>query len=248
VRRAGAGLILVAGLAMAGAGAARAEVLVVDLSQHRIAITSGFTGADVLLFGARDGEGDVVVVLRGPERPVYVRRKARIAGMWLNRDEVEFADAPGFYAVAASQPLKKLVPPDVLAENQIGVGNLTLSTSYTGSHTDLDSFRTALFRNMQRRGLYLDEEGDLRFVGNQLFRTQFPLPANVPTGLYHADVYLIGGGVVISKRTTALEISKTGFEAAMFDMSRRRPLLYGLVAVAIALVAGWLAGLVFRKR
>jgi uncharacterized protein (TIGR02186 family) len=85
------------------------------------------------------------------------------------------------------------------------------------------------------------------FVGGQLFRTTFDFPANVPTGLYHADIYLISLGVVVSRRTTALQISKTGFEAAMSEFARFQPLAYGLVAVVVALMAGWLAGVVFRK-
>ena len=48
--------------------AARAEGLVADLTSHLIAITTGFTGASVVLFGATDGPGNVIVAVRGPER------------------------------------------------------------------------------------------------------------------------------------------------------------------------------------
>ena len=41
--------------------------------------------------------------------------------------------------------------------------------------------------------------------------------------------------------------TKSGFEAAMFQFARFQPLAYGLVAVAVALMAGWIAGMVFRK-
>ena len=41
--------------------------LVAALSNHLVAISTGFSGTDVLLFGAIDGTGDVVVVVRGPE-------------------------------------------------------------------------------------------------------------------------------------------------------------------------------------
>ncbi|MFQ5959300.1 MAG: TIGR02186 family protein, partial [Alphaproteobacteria bacterium] len=46
---------------------ARAEPLVADISKHRITIDSSFTGTDVLLFGAIDEKGDLVIVVRGPE-------------------------------------------------------------------------------------------------------------------------------------------------------------------------------------
>lgn len=226
---------------------AQAQNLIADLSDHRIEITSGFTGADVLLFGTRGGEGDVVVVLRGPPEPLVVRRKQRTFGLWLNRDNIVFTDAPGYYAVAASRPLSDIAPPGLLEDLAIGFDNLPLTLFEASKPDELSVFRAALLRNMARVGLYSAMTAEIRFVGSQLFRTRFDFPAHVPTGLYHADVYLIDEGALISRRTTALQISKTGFEAALYSFSRYQPFLYGLVAVAVALVAGWTAGVVFRR-
>ena len=95
------------------AGPARAEALVADLTSHLIAITTGFTGASVVLFGAIDGPGDVAVVVRGPDRDVTVRRKSRVAGIWMNSEEVIFGNVASFYFVAASRPLEEIVSPAV---------------------------------------------------------------------------------------------------------------------------------------
>ncbi len=89
--------------ALAAAGwwpaAGRADAVVADLSSHLVAITTGFTGASVVLFGATDGPGDVIAVVRGPDRPVTVWRKSEIAGIWANTDSMSFARVPSFYAV-----------------------------------------------------------------------------------------------------------------------------------------------------
>ena len=58
--------MLAVGLAMQTAGPVdAAEPLIVDLSSDEVAITTGFAGAKLLLFGAKDPGGDVVVVIRG---------------------------------------------------------------------------------------------------------------------------------------------------------------------------------------
>ena len=57
------------------AGSARADEVVADLSSHIIAIGSGFTGDQVVLFGATKGPGDIVAVVRGPDREMTVWRK-----------------------------------------------------------------------------------------------------------------------------------------------------------------------------
>src|SRR5260370_8304669 len=84
------GFVLVAAL-LFWAPPTRAEGLVADLTNHLIAITTGFTGASVVLFGATDGPGDVVVAVRGPEREMTIRRKNRIAGIWVNTHESPFS-------------------------------------------------------------------------------------------------------------------------------------------------------------
>ena len=42
---------------------------------HRIAITTGFAGTDVFIYGVKQGPGDVVVVFRGPRAAYAVRRR-----------------------------------------------------------------------------------------------------------------------------------------------------------------------------
>ena len=94
--------VLAATIACAAAGL-RAQPLSADLSDHLIGITTGFTGTEVVLFGAVDGPGDVYVVVTGPPETVTVRRKARIAGIWINRDSIAFPQVPSFYAIATSR-------------------------------------------------------------------------------------------------------------------------------------------------
>jgi uncharacterized protein (TIGR02186 family) len=223
---------------------ARAQPLVADLSDHLVAITTGFTGTEVLLFGAIDEDGDVVIVVRGPEVPLLVRRKARIAGVWVNRDEARFAGAPAFYAVASNRPIADIAPHDELVRNQIGVENLALEV--TGVE-DEALFREAFIRNKRRDDLYSDEPGKVSFLTGRLFRTDIYFPANVPVGTYTVQVFLVRDGEVVGAQTTPLVISKVGVGAEIFLFANRHSALYGLLAIVFALMAGWVASAVFRK-
>src|ERR1700680_1750472 len=123
---------------------ARAQALVADLTSHLIAITTGFTGASVVLFGATDGPGDVVVTVRGPDREMTVRRKSRIAGIWVNTREVTFANVPSFYAVAASRPIEDIVSPANATLYRLGIANLKLESEAPAPSVVVDTFRAAL--------------------------------------------------------------------------------------------------------
>jgi hypothetical protein len=53
---------------------------------------------------------------------------------------------------------------------------------------------------------------------------------------------------VTGNKTTLLEVRKFGFEARVYDLAHRHSLAYGLLAILIAVVAGWFAGIVARER
>jgi len=54
-------------------------------------------------------------------------------------------------------------------------------------------------------------------------------------------------GEIVSAQTTPLIISKSGVGAGIFDIALHHSALYGLAAVGIAMLAGWLAALAFRR-
>jgi uncharacterized protein (TIGR02186 family) len=230
---------------------ARAQELVADLSEHLVAITTGFAGTDVLLFGAVEdvaggGPGDVVVVVRGPTRPETVRRKERAAGIWINTGEAVVFGAPSFYQVAATRPLDKVAAPEVRERHEIGIDSLHLGIEGGESAPHIE-FRAGLVREMQRSGLYGRDLHVVRFLGNRLFRTRVYFPANVPVGTYSVEVFLLRDGQVVSAQTTPLLVSKVGVGADIYDFAQRRAAAYGMFAVVVAMAAGWLAAVMFRR-
>ena len=238
-------LVVWIGLA-APAGAA--EPLVADLTSHLVAITTGFTGTQVVLFGATDGTGDVIVVVRGPERDTVVRRKRRVAGLWINTRDMTFTGVPGYYAVFSSRPLEDIAPPAMQSLHQIGLANLRLGVAEQNrSAEDIADFRAALIRTRQREGLFPETVGRVSFLGDRLFRATIAVPADVPTGNYGIEIFLVRDRAVVSGQTANLVVEEAGIAAEVHDFADRRALLYGVVAVIGAAMAGWLASLPFRN-
>ncbi len=226
---------------------AKAQRLVADLSSKEVAITTGFTGAQLLLFGATEGYGDVVIKVVGPRRDEIVRRKERVAGMWVTGKSVIFNDAPAYYWMAASKELDKIASPVVLNDLQLGLRRLKLSSNSSESTKEILNFRKALVRNKKRLNLYSRDVSDIKLVRGVLFRSSVPFPANVPVGEYLATVYLFKNGKLIRQDTTPVTVKKAGLEAKIFNFAHDQAPWYGATAILIALIAGWLAGVVFRK-
>jgi uncharacterized protein (TIGR02186 family) len=227
--------------------AARADYLVADLSKRRIDITLGFAGAEVLLFGATDGQGDVVVIVRGPNQPVIVRHKERIAGIWINWHWAEFSRAPAFYYVASSKPLDEIAGESVLAGIGAGLANVRTMVASASQDVDTTAFRQALVGAKESESLYGTGPGDVTFLAGRLFRTTVSFPANVAPGPYDIEIYLVRDGHVERGERRTLFITKVGLSAAVYERAHENAALYGLVAVAIALMAGWLGAIGLRK-
>lgn len=228
------------------AAPARAQPLVFDLSSHLIAITTGFSGTELLLFGATEGEGDVIVTLRGPETAAVVRKKSRVAGIWINTERMTFTGVPAFYRVAASRPIDQIASPALKARHQIGLENLRIAPP-EARPADIQSFHAGLLRNQEARGLYSSEPGRVSFLGPRLFRTRVVLPANVPPGSYTAEVLLVRNGQVLAAQTTPMFVSKIGLGADVYDFAHRYAALYGILAILLAVLSGWGAGVAFRR-
>ena len=229
---------------------AHCEPLDVDLSHHRIAIHSSFTGAEVLLFGAirGTGGGDIIVVLSGPNQPVVVRRKARMAGVWLNQSEVVFETAPGYYAVGASGSLDDILDTRQREANRIGLNNIKLVPAGGVTRGSVfNKYSDALLRHKVNQGLYFTEQSLVEFIGTNLFRVRFNFPSNVPPGIYQAIAHQVDDGEVVASGTADLVIRKTGMEARIYGTAHDSPWLYGILAVVLALMAGWLASAIFRR-
>lgn len=232
---------------LADVRAGEEKPIVADLSKHLVAITTGFAGTDVLLFGATDGPGDVVLVVRGPAGQQTIRRKDRMGIIWANQAAVTFENAPAFYYVASNRPVGDAVSDAVLQRHQILARNLDLRMTGLEEGESRADFRAALERLKQGKGLYGYAPSGVHMLGNRLFRAELAFPANVPTGTYMVEVYLVRDGDVVSAEITPLIISKVGIGADVFHFAHNQSALYGIAAIIVAIFAGWLAGVAFRK-
>lgn len=232
-----------------GSTSVRANGLAADVSDRLIAITTAFVGDNVVVFGSTETKGDIIITVQGPEQDQMVRRKSRVAGIWINRDRVEFESIPSFYAIAASDSLDEIT--DTANRDRLGLGVKHLGLEPVGGSgytpEELDAFTEALIRNKANQGLYTAAPQTISFPGSNLFRATFEFPAHVPPGLYRIEVFHLKDGHVIGAQQSGLQISKVGMEADLYDFARQNAALYGLAAIVIAIAAGWLAGVVFRR-
>jgi uncharacterized protein (TIGR02186 family) len=251
-----ASLALGAALAMSPA---RAEKLIVSVSNHRVTVTPNYSGEELVLFGSVEKDPatppfrtsyDLVVTVSGPRADMVTRRKERKFGIWINTDSRQFLKVPTYLAQFSNRPFESIATPEVLRRQQIGLNNVLLTQRVGPDYADVvpnDPFRSAFVRLRREHGLYREETSAVTFLTPTLFRTGIPLPAEVPIGTYDVEIKLFAEGALVTKTDTAFEIVKVGFEQFVANTAHQNGFVYGLVTAFMALMTGWMASIVFRK-
>jgi len=253
VRRARALFLLLAAPLALGQAQPR---LVPDVSQESVEIRYSFTGAELLLFGAivypggrAPPEGtDIAVVLKGPMEPIVVREKQKVAGIWMNVGRARFRSAPGFYAIATSRPLRRVVDERTAAIYELGLENLQLSPGGGVQAEVARRFETGFLDVMRRGRLYDEDPRGVEIREGVLYRARISIPARVPVGDYTAETFLIRDGRVIAGAVREIRIEKLGFERFVARAAERWSLTYGILAVTVSLLLGWGGSAIFGRR
>jgi uncharacterized protein (TIGR02186 family) len=225
---------------------ALAAPLIADLSNYRIDIDSGFNGTRLFLFGARNDNGDIVAVIRGPAKNYIVRKKEEIAGIWINRQRIKFFDIPDFYAIASAKPLDAIQQSAIAKQLGIGENNLLPYPANANALTTYNPFADAFLRHQHKHGLYAQTPESINFMGETLFKTVIEFPSNLPPGDYTAEFYLIAGNDIVGMQSTPIRVVKSGLDAFLYGYAHEYPFLYGMTAVMLALVIGWFTGKMFE--
>ena len=233
------------------------ESIEIGLSTNQVAITSGFTGADLTIFGAldnanlqvlRQGRYDIIVVLEGPSRPIIVRRKSRIAGVWVNTQSVEFENVPMSYSVATTRLPQDITTTQGYQQLALGADNIFLAPANPDeSKATVSQFTDALRERKSAAGLYNERVGGVQFLSQNLFRASLAIPADVSVGTHRARAFLFRNGEFVTETSEPLVIQKSGLEALIFETAREQSLLYGFLAVLLAIVTGWLGRVIFKR-
>ncbi|WP_210528000.1 TIGR02186 family protein [Rubellimicrobium arenae] len=239
-------------LLLAVVAPARAEEIVLGLSSDEVAITATFDGSDILIFGAvkraapapQPAPLQVIITVSGPQEPLTVREAERRLGIWVNSRAVRVDAAPTFYAVATTGPLDRILRDTEDLRHSISIPRAIRAIGNdVGNRED---FLDALIRIREQEGSYQILEGGVDFEQETLFRTEIGLPANLTEGDYVTRIFLTRDGRIVDSYEASIYVRKVGLERWLFALAQEQPFLYGLMALAIAIAAGWGASAGFR--
>ncbi|WP_455476410.1 TIGR02186 family protein [Bartonella sp. B17] len=231
------------------------ETLQIIVTTNTITVDTYFDGRDLYIAGVLENTDplysrqkcyDIVVSLEGQTRSMVMREKKRNAGVWVNADSLVFENVPLFYSMVTTREIDDITSAENYRRLRLGLSYFPLQTDEQDQEK-IKNFRNELIKLQKAKKLYSEEVGGVRFGSGSLFTAHFRLPANIPVGHYQVRAYLFRDGQFIDRAETTLEIVKAHIAYSIFYGAHKYSLLYGIVAVLVAIVTGFLCRFIFRK-
>jgi hypothetical protein len=236
------------------------------LATRRIPISYSFSGQKVFLYGQLPpGSNGVFAVLEGPDTgEVRLLQKGKVVLFWMGVRQYELARAPGLYLVNLHCPLcngqgECNHPTSVETLNQamgtgadpIGPDAIYARTSLKVLDGEPEDGEHALvvegfWKLQESHGLYGLHQNAIRVAEDGVLYHVFDLPAEAPEGKYRILTHFLRDDTLVAVARNDLFVRQSGIIAWLSRLAERHALTYGGFTVAIALLAGFLAGSLFR--
>jgi uncharacterized protein (TIGR02186 family) len=245
------GVVLLFGLVLGISGPAGAAAPELRVSPNEVEIGSFFEGAQVELKGSIPAGATAVVEVLGSTATEKLLRKGRRGGMWMSVGEIQVHDAPSLYLVLSSSPK---IPEFTGKETPWGIAALQRKVKFSGriEAGEQGKFFQEFLELKKHEHVYGILPGNIKISaaqgGQSAIHGIIPLPAKVPVGKYRVRLSVIQEGQLLPPKERVLEVKMVGFPAMLWNLAQQQGLLYGILAVIIAIVTGFVMGVLFKGK
>ncbi len=221
---------------------AQSAEMAVSLNNHQINVDLRFNGTNLLIFGALEEPGDLIITVQGPDIKAKIQKKSNNFGVWTSGETLYFNDIAGYYywATSSDEIYRNLTNESL---NRLNIGSLAYITNLQASSEQNVPYQSAynFARLMAQKQLLNLEPYKITKLGNHLFRLNINLPSEAPVGTYLASVYVVKNNRITAAETTPFFVRKTGFSNQLSDFAYFHSWYYGFFSCFWAILLGFFA-------
>ena len=224
----------------------QARPIISGISANEINIDTKFTGAQVLLFGAKGDAGNIIITVRGPKKNYLVSKKDKFLGIWYNRDRLKFKNSYSYYGFFSTNN-NQAINSQLLSKLEIGEDQIKFDIKNGEEKNQDEEFKIEFINKLEQQNLYLNNPNSIEFLDETLFKVMLTFPKNTPMGVYTVEIYLVDENNLVAFQSIPITIHQVGVSAQINEFAYNNSVIYGIVAVLMAVVAGFLANYIFTK-
>ena len=204
------------------------------LDTFNIEINSSFLGKEVLIFGQKDEDKEIIVIFEGEKQKAKLSTKIKNGLFWTNNTQ-ELSDIPSFFGIFTT-PKKTL-------------NEIFLISKITNKHSLISNFSEKLYqirKALKAKGLYYEEE--LEETEGNLFYKKFQIPDNISEGDIKIHLYEVFDEEIISSKEKKLTIQKKGLTSNLERLLSEQSFFYVFILIVFSIAFSLISNLIFRKK
>ena len=171
---------------------------------------------------------------------------------WGGRGKSYYKNVPSYYNLLSSKPLQEITNEEGLNKLGLGIKHLPLGKANINySNIKQNEFDRRLRDEMYKNGQFLEKEGNIILRSGPgkvgLFKTEFSLPPNSLQGKYSVRYFLFQNNEAISYAESTIDLKQAGFARLIWLFANKFALLYGIIAIILSGLLGWVVSLIFTR-
>jgi hypothetical protein len=218
-----------------------------DIIPSPVRIGTFFHGQNVVIHSEIKAGQDMVVEVKGPEDKEPFGLKGKVGPFWMNQGKVRFSRVPSLYLLllpGGENWEKRLAPLG------LGIASLRREVVVDAPGQDPQRMSDMFVHFKEAHHLYREVEGSITYSpvvgGIKKVTAVFNLPPSISTGQYQVEASLLKGERLVDRVSGSLMIEDGPALRAVKEWAYHDGLMFGVIAVLIALAAGAAMGTLFK--
>ncbi len=240
--------VVLAALLSQNASAQASTPVTLKLTPETIEMGAFYNGARLRMEGTAPSGSKVMIVLRGVSKDEVFNKKDRVGPIWINVDKVHVTGPPSLFLRFSSEDVHTFLDRqtiDAYALDELSIRNRMRIRTEHGLR-DPEALRLIgdHYLDLKKRdGSYRRIADRVRMAdignGEERYTLEIGWPKLATPGSYQVEVYACRDNRIVGQSGTTLQLVEVGFPAFMANAAREHAYLYGILAVILAVIAGF---------
>ncbi len=231
------------------------SAMAIQVTPDEMLVGTTFNGKDVDITGKIRADEDAIVQIIGNSSEADFKLNGKVGGLlWMTVAHLSIADAPSAYFVYLPNAISSLrESKDKRWFNlELDFDSLLPELKITPEPEDRKTIFNNFLQLKEHDGLYQVVENGVSYGevkdGEKQFTARIKVPAKMPINQYKIKVTRVKDGVVTGVEESNFTLKQAGFPLLISNLAFNHSLIYGVLAVVIAIFAGLFMGVLFQQK
>jgi hypothetical protein len=215
-----------------------------------VRIGTFYNGTTATFSGLIPETAEAVLRVTGDKEDLHFKTKGKVAGLlWMNTGDVTLQNVAGVDMIYTPESIPNV---EDSGAKSFGLEALKDRIAVLPVSEDKHFIIGEFIKLKEKDGLYTVNPGTVTYgeaaKGMKTFKVVATIPPRMKPDPYRIDLVVLQQNKIIEERSASLAIEMVSFPAQISKLAFDHSLLYGILAVCVALAAGLFIGVVFKNR